>query len=161
MEPQRHLGGYIRAISNAMAQSMQQNTEAVGLTTTQGMFLHHLWYRQQVQGQTTYARDLEQFFDVKHPTVSGILRRMEAAGFVTFEANTDDHRCKAICLTPKAVQAHTAIADHLQCQEARLVEHMTPAQVQEFRSLLRQAADNLGVCAPSNPHHPNKEETKP
>lgn len=161
MEPQRHLGGYIRAISNAMAQSMQQNAETVGLTTTQGMFLHHLWFRQQIQGEFTYARDLEQFFDVKHPTVSGILRRMEAAGFVTFEANTDDHRCKAICLTPKAIQAHAAIDTHLQSQERRLVEHMTPAQVQEFRNLLQQAANNLGVCAPPAPHHPDKEEAKP
>lgn len=155
MEPTRHLGGFIRAISNAMSQSMQQNTEAVGLTTTQGMFLHHLWFRQEVQRKPTYARDLEQFFDVKHPTVSGILRRMEAAGFVTFEANADDHRCKAICLTPKAVQAHDVIDAHIQSEEDRLVEHMTPAEVLEFRRLLRQAADNLGVCAPC---HPEKEE---
>lgn len=155
MEPTRHLGGFIRAISNAMSQSMQQNAEAAGLTTTQCMFLHHLWFRQEIQGKATYARDLEQFFDVKHPTVSGILRRMESAGYVTFEADAEDHRCKAIRLTPRAVRAHSAIESHIQSEEDRLVAHMTPAEVQEFRRLLRQAADNLGVCAP---HHPEKEE---
>ena len=79
---ERHLGGYIRAISNAMTQNMQQNSEQLGLTSTQGMFLHHLWIRKEKLGLPTYAKDLEEFFDIKHPTVSGVLQRMEAAGFV-------------------------------------------------------------------------------
>ena len=160
MEPTRHLGGFIRAISNAMDQSMRQNVEAIGLTTSQGMFLYHLYYRQEIQGCETYARDLEQFFDIKHPTVSGILQRLESAGFVTFAVNDTDHRRKAIRLTPKAMEAHAAIDSHIQSEENRLLEHMSDQDVQEFRRLLRQAADNLGVCAPCSGKHSDKEEGK-
>lgn len=142
----RHLGGYIRSLANALAQDMRQNSEQLGLTPSQGMFLHQIWLRQEVLHQDTYARDLEHFFDIKHPTVSGILQRMEAAGFVRFEENRIDRRCKVIRLTQKAVDAHLLAAAHIAQSEARLTANMTEAEVQEFRRLLQLAADSFGVC---------------
>ena len=146
IERQRHLGGFIRAIDNAMSQDMRQNCERLGLTTSQGMFLQHLWFRQVKLGVLTYAKDLEEFFDVKHPTVSGILQRMEAAGFVQFQSSETDRRCKAILLTDKAMEIQAETNRHIQQTEARLVQGMSEHEVQEFRRLLRLAADNLGVC---------------
>ena len=48
VEHHRHLGGYFHAISNVLSQRMQQNCESLGLTATQSMFLHHLWYREHI-----------------------------------------------------------------------------------------------------------------
>lgn len=146
MNRKRHLGGYIRALSNAIAQDMQQNSEAQGLTSTQSMFLHHLWFRQEKLLLPTFAKDLEDFFDIKHSTVSGVLQRMEAAGFVEFQASEEDRRCKAILLTPKALEIHAEAELHIQQTEARLVSGMTETEIQEFRRLLSMAAHNLGVC---------------
>ena len=108
--------------------------------------MHHIWKRQTVEGLDTYPRDLEEFFYIKHPTVSGILQRMEAAGFVELKASCSDRRCKAVVLTQKALDAHAQIHDHIQASEARLTEHMTEEEQQLLRSLLKQAAQNLGVC---------------
>ena len=156
MNWQRHLGGYLRAISNAMGRDMQQNSERLGLTSTQGMFLHHLWFRQEKQGLTTYARDLEEFFDIKHPTVSGILQRMEGAGFVELRASEADRRCKEVRITDKGMAAIAQTEQHILQAEARLVEHMTEEETAEFRRLLQIAAHNLGVCMGCQ--HPNKKE---
>lgn len=155
MTHDRHLGAFIRSISNAMAQNMQQKSEQLGLTSSQGMFLHHLWLRQEKLGVPTFAKDLEEFFDIKHPTVSGILQRMEAAGFVEFQASEADRRRKAILLTPKAMELHLETERHIQQTEARLVKGMSEAEILEFRRLLRMAADNLGVC-----HKPTIPENK-
>lgn len=152
---ERYLGGYLRAISNAMTQQMQQHSEAQGLTSTQGMFLHHLWVRQEKLGQPTYAKNLEEFFDIRHSTVSGVLQRMEAAGFVEFRASETDRRCKSVCLTEKGLAAIEETGDHIRRTEAKLVEGMAEAEVAEFRRLLQMAAHNLGVCMP---HHLKKEE---
>lgn len=146
MDCNRHLGSYIRALDNALAQTMRQNCEQLELTPSQGMFLHQIWFRQEVLHQDTYAKDLEQFFDIKHPTVSGILQRMEAAGFVRFEESRTDRRCKAVRLTRKAMDAHCQAAAHIQQAEARLTANMTEAEAAEFRRLLRLAADSFGVC---------------
>ena len=146
MHTERPLGGYLRAISNALTQDMQQQTELLGLTSSQGMFLHHIWKRKQIDGLDTYPKDLEEFFYIKHPTVSGILQRMEAAGFVILKASEEDKRCKAIVLTQKALDAHAQIHDHIQASEARLTENMTAEEQALLRSLLKLAAQNLGVC---------------
>ena len=159
MNNNRHLGGFIRAISNAMSQNMQQNSEELGLTSSQGVFLHHLWVRQEKQGLPTFARDLEEFFDIKHSTVSGILQRMEAAGFVEFQASESDRRCKAIVLTQKAMEVHARTELHIQQTEAKLVEHMTEAEAAEFRRLLQIAANNMGVCMPCHNHTKKEEST--
>ena len=160
MERERHLGGYLRAISNAIARDMQQNSERLGLTSTQGMFLHHLWIRQEKLEQITYARDLEEFFDIKHSTVSGILQRMEAAGFVEFQASETDRRCKAVRITAKGLAAVTQTEQHILQTEAKLVEHMTQEEAAEFRRLLQITAHNLGVCMPCQ-HQNKKEESTP
>ena len=157
MQCQRHLGGYFRAISNALGQNMQRNLDELGLTSTQNMFLHHLWFRQEKLGLPTYAKDLEEFFDIKHSTVSGILQRMEAAGFVEIQPSRTDRRCKAICLTGQAMDVISGIR-RIEETEAKLVEGMTAAEAAELRRLLQLVANNLGVCMPAHPQPPTKEE---
>ena len=140
-----HLSRYLRAISNALAQDMQQKSEQLGLTSAQGMFLHYLWKRQTQEQQRTYAKDLESFFYVKHSTVSGILQRMESGGFLTFNSEEADRRCKSIVLTQKALDAHAQFERHLQHTEQRLTQGMTEDERNELLRLLRLAAKNLGM----------------
>lgn len=141
----RHLGGYFHGISNALSQRMQENCEKLGLTSSQSMFLHHLWYREHILKEPSHAKDLEAFFDIRHPTVSGILQRMESAGFVTFESSQTDRRCKTIRLTPLAEATHAEAESYIRQTEAVLTDGMTQEEIVLLRSLLAKAANNLGV----------------
>ena len=160
MQCERYLGGYFRAITNAMGQNMQRDLDTLGLTPTQNMFLHHLWYRQEKLGLPTYAKDLEDYFDIKHSTVSGILQRMEAAGYVTLQPSPTDRRCKRIGLTEKAMNAVADAIKKIEATEAALVRGMTEAEATELRRLLQLAANNLGVCAPHQTSSQPKEVPK-
>ena len=146
------LGSYFRALSNAIERDMRQNFESLSLTPAQGMFLHCLWMRQEVQHIDTHAKDLEQLFDIKHPTVSGILQRMQAAGFVTFEAGQQDRRCKVVRLTDKALEAHAQTAAHIAQSEARMTEGLSEEEVTQLHRLLAKLAQNMDVC--HKPIHP-------
>ena len=150
MNRERSLSGYLRALANALSQQLGQNVEALGLTPAQGMFLHRIWYRQEVLQQPTCAKDLEQFFSIRHSTVSGILQRMETAGFLTFEVSALDRRRKRICLTQKARDAHTQTERLIQKNDAQLTADMTEEEKLEFRRLLKLAAKSMGVfqCEP-------------
>ena len=139
------LGSYFRALANAIERNMRQNLETLSLTPAQGMFLHCIWMRQEVQHVDTHAKDLEQLFDIKHPTVSGILQRMEAAGFVTLEAG-QDRRCKVIRLTDKAIEAHDQTAKHIAQSEARMTAGLSEEEVAQLQYLLAKVAGNLDVC---------------
>ncbi len=160
MDHPRYLGAFFHAISNALSQRMQQSCDELGLTASQSMFLHTLWYRHHKMEQPTYAKDLEAFFDIKHSTVSGILQRMESAGFLTLEASETDRRCKTIHLTPQAESAHAQTEQHIQQTENLLTQGMTEAEVAEFRRLLQLAADNLRVCTQRH-KPPVQEEFQP
>ena len=150
MNRERSLSGYLRALANALSQQLGQNVEALGLTPAQGMFLHRIWYRQEVLQQPTCAKDLEQFFSLRHSTVSGILQRMETAGFLTFEVSALDRRRKRICLTQKARDAHAQPERLIQKNDAQLTADMTEEEKLEFRRLLKLAAKSMGVfqCEP-------------
>lgn len=147
---ERSLSGYLRTLANALVQELGQGLEELGLTPAQGMFLHRIWYCREVLGQSVCAKDLEQFFQIRHSTVSGILQRMEAAGFLTFTVSELDHRRKQICLTQKALDAHARTETLIQMNDAHLTADMTDAEQQEFRRLLKLASQTMGVacCAP-------------
>ncbi len=150
MHRERSLSGYLRTLANALVQELGQGLDTLGLTPAQGMFLHRIWYCREVLGQGICAKDLEQFFNIRHSTVSGILQRMEAAGFLTFTVSELDHRRKQICLTQKALDAHAQTEKMIQNNDAHLTAGMTEAERQEFRRLLKLAAQTMGVaeCAP-------------
>jgi DNA-binding MarR family transcriptional regulator len=160
-EHHRHLGGYFHAISNALSQRMQQSCEALGLTSTQSVFLHHIWYREHILQQPTHAKDLESFFEIKHSTVSGVLQRMEAAGFLTLQASDTDRRCKTIHLTELAEATHAKAEQHIQEIEDLLLQGMTETDVAEFRRLLKLVSGNLGIFCRHPAVYPPKEDINP
>ena len=146
MDYPRHLAVYFRSIANALTRELDQKAEQMGLTSSQGIFLHRIWVCQEKLQMPIYAKDLEDFFDIKHSTVSGILQRMEAAGYVEFLPSPDDKRCKSIHLTDKALETHAQMEAHLLQTNDRLVANMSPEEVELFLRLLQTAAENMGVC---------------
>lgn len=156
----RYMVGYFRAISNALRREMDQQVEQFGLTSGQGMFLRRIWFCQERLHVPVYARDLEEFFSIKHPTVSGILQRLEAGGYVEFHSDTEDRRCKTIHLTQKALDAQVMVEQHISQVNDRLLQGMSPEQVETFRQLMEIAAQNMGICFFDRPV-PEQEESKP
>ena len=158
--PPKYLIIYFRAISNAIRRELDQEADKLGLTAAQGMFLHRIWRITVQDRQTIYAKDLEDFFHIKHPTVSGILNRMEEAGYLFFEEDAADRRCKAICLTDKALDLHSHMELLVSDANSRLTGGMSREEIEMFEFLLRKSADNMGISLPSGRASSRKEETK-
>lgn len=148
MDRRSHIGPKLKALSSAINQEVNRNTAALDLTGSQAFFLGYLIRN---QARPLYPKDLEQEFEFSHPTVSGILRRMEAKGFVTFRPSRKDKRCKQILVTDKALESHRAILGHLHETEDKITKGMTDEEVAELHRLLGIAMENMGVslcCRP-------------
>ena len=78
-----------QAVSNALAQT--------DLTAAQGHIMAFLIHRK----EAPCSRDIEEAFQLSHPTVSGLLSRLEKKGFIEFRPDPSDRRCKRIYLLPK------------------------------------------------------------
>ena len=120
----------------------------MGLTGSQAFFLGYLTHHRE---QPVYPRDLEREFEFSHPTVSGILFRLERKGFVTFRAGETDRRRKQILITEKGLQAHEAVIRQLDAIEQQALSGMTEAEIGEFHRLLSLAMNNLGAAMHCRP----------
>lgn len=143
MQEIRHVGRLFRIAHQALAQRMRCNHESLGITTTQGYVLGYLT-RRQLEGDTPiYAKDVEQHFGVKHSSVSGVLQRLEVKGYLIFEPDDTDRRCKKIILTEKAMDIHEQVGKHIRATEETIFRGMTEEEAETFARLLQKAVVNM------------------
>ena len=90
----QNLGPRLRHLSNRITQYMDQQFLALDLTSTQSFILHYLVLH---EGEHVYPKDLEKRFHLTHPTVSGVLQRLEAKDFVVLEP---DRPAPPLCIPP-------------------------------------------------------------
>ena len=89
-------------------------------------------------------RDIESEFQLSHPTVSGILSRLEQKCFVELRPDPEDRRCKRIYVLEKGRQCHELMHQTIQNNEERIVEGFTPEEQEQFGALLQRAITNMG-----------------
>ena len=131
-------------------QSMSHALETMELTAAQGHIMAFLAH----QPAPPCPRDVEKEFQLSHPTVSGILSRLEQKGFIELRTDPDDRRCRRIHILPKGRQCHDLMRHTIQCNEQRIVEGFTPEEQELFGQLLQRAITNMG----GNPCHPRHKE---
>ena len=148
-----HLCHFIRILHWCTDQTMTSELEKMDLTAAQGHIMGYLSH----QKEPPCPRDIETEFHLSHPTVSGLLSRLEQKGFIRLQPDPQDRRCKRIYIEPRGTECHQTMHQTIQDIEARLVKDFTPGEKEQFASYLQRAIANMGV----NPCHPNpKEDTK-
>ncbi len=118
-------------------------TEALAemeLTAAQGRIMGYLARRK----DPPCSRDIEEEFQLSHPTVSGILTRLEKKGFIDFLPDPGDRRCKRIFILPKGTECTQTMHDTIEKIEARMVRDFTEEEKAVFADLLRRAITNMG-----------------
>lgn len=138
------LGFKIKTISKLLAQNMTNSITSLDLTSSQAIVLGYLCYRAHRQ-ETVYPRDIERHFAFTHPTVSGLLQRLEAKGYLRFEPSPEDRRCKQILVTKRALEANQQVLDHLAASEQRLVSDMSRVEIAQLHGFLDRMIQNLSA----------------
>ena len=133
-------------------QSMSNALESMELTAAQGHIMGYLAHRE----QPPCPRDIEAEFQLSHPTVSGILSRMEQKGFIELRTDPEDRRCKRIYVLEKGRQCHALMHQTIQENEQRIVSGFTPEEQELFGQFLQRSITNMG----GNPCHRRHKEDK-
>lgn len=151
----RHFGHYLRHLHSCADQIMSAAVTQMDLTPVQSRvmgFLAHLAHRK----EPPCARDVEDEFQLSHPTVSGILSRLEKKNFVEFRPDPSDRRCKRIYVLEKGWEHIEQIHRIIQESEERIVDGFSEEEKQQFADFLERAIRNMG----GSPCHHKEEETK-
>lgn len=148
MESPRYLGHQIKLLSNAYEQAVNRNCELSGLTGSQAFLIAYLLKNQE---KPIYAKTLEREFHLKHPTICGILQRLEGKGFITFSTDETDRRCRRIIPTAKAINTHLQATQRLDTVDRQIIHGFTQEEVDQFYSYLTRAVSNIDIsCPPTN-----------
>ena len=135
-----HYGHLIRILHWYTDQTMTDALEKMDLTAAQGRLMAFVAHR---GAQPTYARDVEAELHLTHPTVSGLLSRLEQKGFVTLQTDPSDRRSKRIVFSEKGLSCHERMHTVIQEHERRIVEGFTPEEQAQFAQYLQRAIDNV------------------
>ena len=137
----KYFGPLLRHIHNTVDQTMTNALASMDLTAAQGQIMAFITHRE----TAPCARDIEEALQLAHPTVSGLLSRLEKKGFVEFRPDEQDRRCKRIYILPKGEQMHETMHRTILETEERLVAGFTQEEQDRFHEMLLRAIDNMGA----------------
>lgn len=133
-------GHYARILHRCTDQTMTAALAQMELTAAQGHIMGYLAHR----SEAPCSRDIEEEFQLSHPTVSGLLSRLEKKGFIEFRPDANDRRCKRIYILPKGQECNNMMHNTIQSNEERMVQGFSEAEKAQFAHLLQRAIENMG-----------------
>ena len=152
---QKHYGHLLRILHWCTDQTVTSALCEMDLTAAQGHIMGYLAHRK----QPPCSRDIEEAFHLSHPTVSGLLARLEKKGFIAFRPDEQDRRCKWIYVLPKGQECNEKIHNIILCNERRIVQGFTEEEQAQFAAFLERATKNMGGNPCRRAKH-EEEETK-
>ena len=138
-----HYGRLLRILNCCISQTMPNALAEVELTSAQG---HIMGYLARCK-QPPCPKDVEEEFHLSHPTVSGLLSRLEKKDFIALRPDPEDKRCKRIFIQPKGWECNEKMYRTILDNEAHIVNGFSEEEKTQFRELLIRAIRNIG-CEP-------------
>ena len=135
-----HYGHLLRILSCGISQNITNALGQMELTSAQGHIIGYLAQRQ----EPACPRDVEEQFRLSHPTVSGLLSRLEKKGFIEMRPDPNDRRCKRIYLLQKGRDCNGVLFRTIQANEERIVQGFSDEEKRMFADFLTRATRNMG-----------------
>ena len=134
------IGCLLKMITDKIKIQADANLAQHDLTLTQSRVLGYLARN---GGQAT-QKEIEGFLQVSHPTVAGIISRMEQNGFLRCWPDPADKRSKIVCQTERAAAIAQDMHATIQATEQQMLRSLTPEQIAALESALRTIYADLG-----------------
>ena len=136
----KHFGHYVRILHWCTDQRITNALAEMELTASQGPILGYIAHRE----SPPCARDIEEEVHLSHPTVSGLLARLEKKGFIEFFPDENDRRCKRIRLQDKGQRCIEIMRRTIAENERVMVQGFSEEEREQFFTLLNRAIHNMG-----------------
>ena len=133
-------GVMAKMVNNAFDQILNQAILSLGLTSSQSMILGFLCARER---DVTFQKDIEAHFNFKHPTVTGLLKRLELKGFVKCYPDEYDHRCKRVEPTEKSMEVCKQIQQLVDHTADKLLSALEEGERESFLQQFEKIAKTL------------------
>ena len=135
------VGVMIAIVSNQIKRRVDQTATNQKLTGVQGRVLHYILAN--VDDHLVFQRDIEEEFNLRRSTATGILQLMERNGIIRRESVEYDARLKSIIPTEEAKTLQAQVEKNLRKLDAAMLQGFTREEEQTLIRLLRRVSQNL------------------
>ncbi len=135
----RDIGYLIKNIHDKLKAKADADLKHYNLTLAQSRVLAYLHSN---GGQAT-QKEIEVFLEVSHPTVVGIVSRMEQNGHVTSRIDEQDKRNKIVKLTEAAEALVMDMEQDISANERKMLDSLSEEDAQRLREMLLAVYKNL------------------
>ena len=137
------LGFRIRSLWQQVKRLMNRHlTENDGYGLTGMQFAIVSYIAKESTERDVFQKDLEQKFDIRKSTVTGILNTMERDGLLLRETVPYDARLRKMILTDKALQAKKNSEQVIGTVENQLSKGLTEEEIATFLTILEKISKN-------------------
>ncbi len=136
---EKNIGYLIKIISDKLRMRADADMVEHNLTLSQCRVHAYLNHH---DGEAT-QKEIETFMEVSHPTVVGIISRMERAGHVVTRTDETDKRNKIVRLTDESRAMGWEIEQTTLAREKAMLAPLTEAEVSELRRMLEIIYQNI------------------
>lgn len=134
-----HVGYLIKNIADKLHGRADANLKKHNLTFQQSKIIGFLAFN----GNQASQKDIENFLQVAHPTVVGIVARMEQNQFLTTFIDQSDRRNKVVKLTDKSIALWQNLKSTVEQNEKNILNGLTQQQKTEFINMLEIIYKNI------------------
>ena len=137
--PQKDIGYLIKNINDKLKVKADADLKHSNLTLAQSRVLAFLDSR---GGQAT-QKEIEVYLEVSHPTVVGIVSRMEQNGNIKCWVDETDKRNKIVALTEQAKALGEEMEQRILSNEKKLLASLSEADIKKLKQMLLTMYNNL------------------
>ena len=133
-------GEYFKLVNLEIISKVDAALRPLDLTCAQSDLL--LFLKEHEQDETT-IQDIGEHFHLKHPTIVGIIHRLESKGFVETTVSTRDRRCRIVHLTEKYTEVHRVMSEMRQTLDSCSSQGFSDEELLLLRQFLQRIYRNL------------------
>lgn len=135
----KDIGYYIKRINDKLKAGFDAYLSDVDLTCSQARVVEYVYWN----GGEVTQKEIETFLDVAHPTVVGIVSRLEKKGYLTSHQDQKDKRNKIVCSTAAAEKILNQMYEGRRENEQRLLQSFTEEEAEQIQKLLEKLYENI------------------
>lgn len=147
------IGYMIKILNDTLEKNANDDLRSFGLTFSQ---LRTLRFISVQENQETTQKALEDFLGVSHPTINGILKRLEEKGKITTEISVNKRMTKIVRMTEKGISELEIANEGRNKQENALRNSLDAGEKETLMNLLNKLYS--GITEKKN--HPSEKSLK-
>lgn len=140
MQERLPVGFLFKQINNVYEKDINNQLKGLGITSSQCEVLDYLFHSDK---EEVNQKDIEKALNLKNPTVTGILQRLDEKGFILIVPNGKDKRKKNVHLTEKAYDIQRKMESDRRRIDKNLTLGMSKREIQALQKMLNRVLYNV------------------